>query len=76
MTDLDSSCVLCREIFTPPQRVPYLMNCSHSICSQCLQKGYEDKLNYVICPRDLERNKVTDMKANASARKAIERLAK
>jgi hypothetical protein len=47
----DFKCTLCTNWFCQPFNLPYLLPCTHSICTSCLQKSSNN--DHIICPEDL-----------------------
>lgn len=46
----DFKCVLCKESFLPPYALPYLLPCTHSLCTKCLQTAIAQHDSCIICP--------------------------
>ena len=70
----DFKCTLCANWFCPPFNLPYLLQCTHSICTHCLHKAADS--GQIICPEDLEVNSIHNININLTTKKALERLMK
>lgn len=70
----DFKCTLCANWFCPPFNLPYLLPCTHSICTSCLQKASSN--DHIICPEDLESCPIQMININLTTKKALERLMK
>jgi hypothetical protein len=70
----DFKCILCKECFLPPYALPYLLPCTHSLCTKCLQTAITQHDSHIICPEDLESNSLAEIRTDTSSRRALERL--
>ena len=41
-------CIVCANWFCPPFNLPYLLPCTHSVCTHCLHKSLDS--GQIICP--------------------------
>ena len=70
----DFKCILCKQYFIPPFVLPYLLPCTHSLCTKCLQAAISHNDTHIICPEDLESNSVSEVRADTATRRSSERL--
>ncbi len=68
----DFKCTLCKDLFCPPHNLPYLLPCTHSICTNCINKiSVTNHSQTVICAEDLETSYLSQIRLNTSARRAL-----
>ena len=74
-------CELCLEKYNDSDRLPKLLNCSHTFCLACVQRYYESKLkNKLSCPNCREvftvpRGGVQKLKTNIMVVNLLDHLA-